>query len=116
MNRSARDFTEEDRATLRRLQPILATLDRACRDVETPPEGGAFSLLEAAIAFGITAREFEVLQLLGRGLTGHAIGRALAISVGTVHKHLENLYRKLDAHDRLVAVTHARAWGLLRAS
>ena len=113
LNRSARDFTEEDRASLERLQPVLVALDKACRDAQAQPDAGAVSPIEAASRFGVTARELEVLQLLARGLTGEAIGRALAISVGTVRKHLENIYRKLDANDRLVAVTQAQAWGLL---
>jgi DNA-binding NarL/FixJ family response regulator len=37
----------------------------------------------------------------------------LRISVGTVRKHLENAYSKLDAHDRLLAVTRARAARLI---
>jgi DNA-binding NarL/FixJ family response regulator len=35
------------------------------------------------------------------------------VSVRTVHKHLQSVYRKLDAPDRLSAVLHAQRLGLL---
>jgi DNA-binding NarL/FixJ family response regulator len=41
------------------------------------------------------------------------MARQLRISSQTVCKHLENSYRKLDCHDRLMAVTTARAVGLV---
>jgi DNA-binding NarL/FixJ family response regulator len=46
-------------------------------------------------------------------MTAEAIGRRLGISNRTVHKHTENLYRKLAATDRLMAVLRAQALGLL---
>ncbi|MFD4344011.1 LuxR C-terminal-related transcriptional regulator [Streptomyces coelicoflavus] len=42
----------------------------------------------------MTPRETTVLPL-----TVSAVGRRLDISVRTVHKHLENVYRKLGTHD-----------------
>jgi DNA-binding NarL/FixJ family response regulator len=35
------------------------------------------------------------------------------VSERTVHKHLGNVYMKLDAHDRLLAVRRAESLGLL---
>jgi DNA-binding NarL/FixJ family response regulator len=63
----------------------------------------------------LTARELAVLTALAGGLSATAIGRRLGISVGTVDKHLEHIYRKLGCRDRLVAVTIARQLGLLPA-
>jgi DNA-binding CsgD family transcriptional regulator len=37
----------------------------------------------------------------------------MEVSPRTVRKHLGNLYRKMDVHDRLMAVERARALGLL---
>jgi DNA-binding CsgD family transcriptional regulator len=62
---------------------------------------------------GITPRELAVLRLLADGLTAAAIGRRLTISPRTVHHHLERLYRKLGAGDRLAAVLNGQALGLL---
>ncbi len=52
-------------------------------------------------------------MLLERGRTAEAIAHDLGISPRTVHKHLENLYRKLGVGDRLRAVAVAREAGLL---
>lgn len=114
-NRAGRDFTEEEREVARLLQPVLVALDQACRDPSLGVGAGlaAVSPIEDAERLGVTARELQVLGLLGRGLTAAAIARALGVSRGTVRKHLENVYRKLDAHDRLMAVTRARSLGLI---
>jgi DNA-binding NarL/FixJ family response regulator len=51
--------------------------------------------------------------MLSEGLPAAAMARRLGISVRTVHKHLENLYRKLGTADRLGAVLRAQRAGLL---
>lgn len=61
----------------------------------------------------LTDREREVLRLLADGLLARSIAQRLDVSERTVHKHLGNLYRKLDAHDRLLAVVRGRELGLL---
>ncbi|WP_205631542.1 LuxR C-terminal-related transcriptional regulator [Leifsonia xyli] len=55
-----------------------------------------------------------MLLALAHGDTAKEIGSRLSISVGTVHKHLENIYLKLGVPDRLSAVLRAREVGLLR--
>lgn len=62
---------------------------------------------------GLTGREIEVLQLMAEGLLAHTIAIRLDVSPRTIHKHLGNIYRKLDVHDRLVAVRRAEGLGLL---
>lgn len=64
---------------------------------------------------GLTTREIEVLRLVAQGLLARTIAARLDISPRTVHKHLGNAYRKLDAHDRLIAVRRAEGLGLLPA-
>ena len=64
-------------------------------------------------AAGLTVRELDVLRLIAHGLTAGAVGRRCRISVRTVHKHLENAYRKLGCHDRLTATLMLREAGLL---
>jgi DNA-binding CsgD family transcriptional regulator len=75
--------------------------------VAARPSGGVPSDL------GLTPRETAVLRLLAEGLPAQTIGRRLHVSVRTVHKHLQSVYRKLDAPDRLSAVLHAQRLGLL---
>jgi DNA-binding CsgD family transcriptional regulator len=52
----------------------------------------------------LSAREHEILELVARGLTNAQVARMLWISPGTVRKHLENAYEKLDVHTRTGAV------------
>jgi DNA-binding NarL/FixJ family response regulator len=57
----------------------------------------------------LSKRELEVLQLAAAGLSNREIAEKLTITVGTVKKHLENIYSKLDAHSRTRAVAWAKA-------
>lgn len=61
----------------------------------------------------LTPREIDVLRLVDIGLRGKEIAARLAISIGTVGFHLNNVYRKLDASGRAEALHAARARGLL---
>lgn len=65
-------------------------------------------------ALVLTARENVILEHLAQGLSAEAIALLAGISPRTVRKHLQHVYAKLGAHDRLVAVEAARAAGLLR--
>jgi DNA-binding NarL/FixJ family response regulator len=64
----------------------------------------------------LTEREAAVLLQLVEGCTAVAIAHRLGISVRTVQKHLEHLYRKLGVGDRLQAVLVAQRTGLLSMS
>ena len=61
----------------------------------------------------LTSRELAVLHLLVEGCTALAMAHRLGISVRTVQKHLEHVYRKLGVGDRLGAVLTAQRVGLL---
>jgi DNA-binding NarL/FixJ family response regulator len=61
----------------------------------------------------LSARESEVLRLVGRGMTNADIGRRLFISEATVKTHLLRIFNKLDVADRTAAVTTAMQHGLL---
>jgi DNA-binding CsgD family transcriptional regulator len=68
-----------------------------------------FLLQPAAPAYpcGLTAREVEVLRLLAAGRSNREIAAALFVSARTVERHLEALYRKLDARNRTEAAAFA---------
>lgn len=55
----------------------------------------------------LTAREREVLALLGEGLGNKEIAARLYLSVRTVEGHLSNAYAKLDVHSRTEAALFA---------
>lgn len=56
---------------------------------------------------GLTARETEVLQLVGRGLTNKQAARLLEVKPSTVRKHLENAFAKLRVGTRTAAIAKA---------
>ncbi|MGK5682764.1 response regulator [Actinoplanes sp. URMC 104] len=63
---------------------------------------------------GLTAREVDVLTLVGGGLSNDEIADALVISVKTVKTHLTHLLAKLRARDRAQLVIAAYDAGLVR--
>jgi DNA-binding NarL/FixJ family response regulator len=56
----------------------------------------------------LTARERDVLDLLGQGLRNHMIAERLGISQKTVANHLSTIFVKLQVEDRTQAVIKAR--------
>lgn len=114
LSKTGRDFSEDDLALARRIQPLLAVIARQHDVLGGQAPGGQERADAARVAatFGLTARESAVLQLLTEGLTAGAIGSRLAISTRTVHTHLDHAYRKLGVHDRLMAVRVAQECGM----
>lgn len=103
-------FSDDDLADLTQVGPLLVGLDRHV-SMFTKLVGAAGDARPDAPA--LTPREALVLDLMGAGSTAEGIAGRLAISPRTVHKHQENLYRKLGACDRLSAVLAAQRFGLL---
>lgn len=85
-----RDFDERDRGVLELLRPHLAHIRERWGARRKP------SIL--------TRREAEVLELVALGLTNGEIAIRLFISQGTVRRHLQNVFEKLEVHTRTAAV------------
>lgn len=68
----------------------------------------------SAFSRSLTARETEILELLGKGLSIKGIARDLAISPGTVKWHVKNTYEKLGATAREDALKKAQLRQLIR--
>ena len=66
----------------------------------------------AVAAAPITAREREVLALIGAGEANKSIAKALCLSVKTVEKHRSNLMRKLGLHNTAAVTVYAIRQGL----
>lgn len=56
----------------------------------------------------LTKREIDVLEQLSNGLSYNLIAENLILSTGTIRKHIENIYRKLQVHNKLEAVQKAK--------
>jgi DNA-binding NarL/FixJ family response regulator len=61
----------------------------------------------------LTAREEELLQLIGEGLSTPEVAAKLYISTKTVKNHLASIFEKLDARDRTQAVVKAVRMGII---
>ena len=61
----------------------------------------------------LSERELEVLRLIANGMSNREIARELFVSLGTVKKHVNNIYIKFDAHSRTQAIVTARKHNLL---
>ncbi|MFJ1709104.1 response regulator [Kitasatospora sp. NPDC088346] len=81
--------------------------------VLSPAVAGRLFRARAQEPTPLSAREREVLHLVGRGLTNADIGRELHIGEATVKTHLLRIFRKLDVSDRTAAVLAAMERGLL---
>ena len=77
-----------------------------------PPEV-AMRLAEHLGEEDLTAREMEVLRLIGDGFRNKQIADELSIAETTVNHHIKHLVDKLQANDRTHAVTIAIRRGLL---
>ncbi len=61
----------------------------------------------------LTKRETEILNQLSKGLNYQLIAENLIISPSTVRKHIENIYKKLQVHNKMEAVQKAMKHNLL---
>lgn len=68
---------------------------------------------EGQLGADLTRRELEVLALLAQGLSNHAIGQELFVSVNTVRNHVASILAKLGAHSKLEALAVTVREGLL---
>lgn len=64
-------------------------------------------IVKGSEAHNLSEREIEVLQHLKSGKTYKSIAQLLYLSEGTIRKHVENIYKKLQAHNKLEAVSIA---------
>jgi LuxR family maltose regulon positive regulatory protein len=104
-------------------QPLVALLRAAAAEVSA--DGYARRLLAAhapdhnggrpsgTLIDPLSARELDVLRLLGTDLDGPDIARELFLSVNTVRTHTKNIYAKLGATNRRAAVRRAEELDLL---
>jgi ATP/maltotriose-dependent transcriptional regulator MalT len=104
--------------------PPLAALLQACARQGAAP-GYVRRLVSAGAPAGggipaprgpvepLSARELEVLRLLGTDLDGPGIARHLFVSLNTLRTHTKNLYAKLGVNSRRAAVRRGEELNLL---
>ncbi len=61
----------------------------------------------------LSARELDVLRLVGQGLSNPEIADRLVLAPSTVKTHINNIYGKLGVQNRVQAIQRGRELGLL---
>ncbi len=76
--------------------------------VVTIEEASAAERLELfGRAFGLTAREYELLGLLATGSDTRAMARQMSLSEHTIQDHLKSVFAKTGGHDRITVLSRA---------
>jgi DNA-binding NarL/FixJ family response regulator len=65
-----------------------------------------------ALVLPLSARERQIVSLLGTGASNKEIADRLCLAEGTVKNHVTNILTKLDVRDRTQAALRARQLGL----
>jgi len=92
------------------LSDLLAAIDFS---ISSPTSFSSKLVLSTGVDSGLTAREIDVLQSISHGSSNAVIVTDLFISVPTVKSHVSSILRKLNADNRVQALSIARERGLL---
>jgi DNA-binding CsgD family transcriptional regulator len=101
--RSGREFTARELLFINALRPALVAYEaqRALATIVAGLQGVSRPAVPDRL---LSPRERQVLDLVADGASNAEIAGRLAISPGTVKKHLENVYAKLDVGSRTGAL------------
>lgn len=96
---------------------LRETIARACSEntenTYKRPEPDSSLALRSLIE-PLTKREIEVVQLISSGMTNKEIAEHFSLSVGTVKNHTVNIFGKLQAKNRVHAISIAKELELFR--
>jgi LuxR family maltose regulon positive regulatory protein len=95
------------RDPLRRLLALFGGGMQEEKRGSTLAAGGNSTLVEP-----LSERELEVMSLIAMGLSNREIAGKLYLSPNTLKAHTQNIYSKLDVHNRVEAVNKARELGV----
>jgi DNA-binding NarL/FixJ family response regulator len=90
------------RAAARGEAPLDPRAALALLDRRREPAAGT-SVADRAAVPSLTAREREVLALVGQGLSNRLVARRLGIAEKTVKAHLTNVFAQIGVTDRVQA-------------
>jgi len=91
-----------------RLSPDQPPASGAATIVVTIEEASAAERIELfGRAFGLSAREYELLGLLATGSDTRRMAREMSLSEHTIQDHLKSIFAKTGAHDRVTVLSRA---------
>ena len=110
--------TAESEEIVATVQAVAANLTVISREIlpefaSNFPLSGANQSDDSTQEAGLTAREYEVLQLVAKGLPNKNIANQLQVSLSTVKFHVASILLKLNAGSRTEAVTTGARRGLV---
>lgn len=108
-------FSMPDQPTVRQaffLDLLLPSLHLAFQRVSAAVNGESEKIANTPSLI-LTDREIEVLHWVTQGKSNYEIGVILDLSTLTVKNHMQKIYRKLDVHNRVQAVSRCHAMQLL---
>jgi LuxR family maltose regulon positive regulatory protein len=91
------------------IRQFLAAFTRLLPPAEIPEH----PVVQIGLVELLTAREIEVLGLIGQGLTYNQIAAQLVVSLNTVRTHVKSIYGKLGVDNRTAAVKMAHRHHIL---
>lgn len=89
-------------------QPALAFLRRLLLRLLPPSDSAQPAAEPPPLPAGLTAKEWQILQLIGAQYSNEQIAAGLFISLATVKTHINHIYRKLGISRRSEAMHRAR--------
>jgi LuxR family transcriptional regulator, maltose regulon positive regulatory protein len=121
-----RTFADEGSPMAALLSEVLDAKQRGCLAPDVPAyylrklsaelerdTSGAAAPAGGELPEPLSERELEVLALLAAGKSNRQIASELFVALSTVKTHIKNIYGKLDARNRMQAVSRARELNLL---
>jgi LuxR family maltose regulon positive regulatory protein len=102
--------TEAPESKDREIPPFAASL---LSRWDARSAGDHSAQLNSHVSSTLTARESDILAMIGQGLSNKHIARALEISPETVKSHVKRIFLKLAVRARSEAVFRAVSLGLL---
>ena len=111
VNRTSWGFSDQERCALTHIARCVFPFYRLLKDKERktqqPPSlvtANINNIMLNSDHLGLTFREAELLTHVAQGKCNKQIADVCCISEGTVRKHLENAYRRLQVNNRICAV------------
>jgi DNA-binding NarL/FixJ family response regulator len=108
-NASFEDFIMTIRAVARgeKVLPNPLTTSLFSQIVENAVRAGKISLFKRSVK--MTAREQEVIALIGQGMSNKEIAQNLNLATFTVKSHVHNILEKLALHSRLQVAAYSHS-------